>query len=292
MFVRDCLTKSKKKNFERQVEKYGEWDFTRRRLPEINPIDDTPVLFRKGCDRKSAEEGKDKITGYEAMAMWSYASGHFKEYVLGTEDGMDVLMKVGRQDDPFSIFREQIAAEGSKNDDNTEQDNLNRKPAAATSTQRTDVGAPRASTQRTDGGANEHTNNSDGDNNRKPAAAPSPQREVSSDEEGSPSRNNKKVSPMELLEIDTAIRSSLNAAEENKDADGIEFYAYLLNYFGSRAVQNLLSDKDIIAESMKNFESVKEKEAQAKKRNDANLDFFPTMLKWIIGDIKEKLPMP
>lgn len=63
---------------------------------KVDKINYGQVLFRAGVDRKTAVEGKDKFTGYTAVARWAYKDGYFKTYVVDTEDGMKILEKAGK----------------------------------------------------------------------------------------------------------------------------------------------------------------------------------------------------
>ena len=64
------------------------------------------VIYRTGCNKKSAVEGKDKFTGYDKLALWAFETGYYKEHVVETEEGRDILQKLGVECEPYSIFNE------------------------------------------------------------------------------------------------------------------------------------------------------------------------------------------
>ena len=45
---------------------------------KVDAINFGQVIYRKGTNRKTAEEGKDKFTGYEALAWWAYNNGYYR----------------------------------------------------------------------------------------------------------------------------------------------------------------------------------------------------------------------
>ncbi len=64
------------------------------------------VIYRSGCNKKSAVEGKDKFTGYDKLALWAFETGYYKEHVVETEEGQEILQKLGVECEPYSIFNE------------------------------------------------------------------------------------------------------------------------------------------------------------------------------------------
>ena len=53
-------------------------------------------------------EGVDIFTGDQAIIDECYQSGIYQEYVVGTEDGRDILEKAGLVNDPFSIVSKSV----------------------------------------------------------------------------------------------------------------------------------------------------------------------------------------
>ena len=45
---------------------------------KVDLINVGQVMYKKGCDRKTAEEGKDKFTGYKALAWWAYGNNYYR----------------------------------------------------------------------------------------------------------------------------------------------------------------------------------------------------------------------
>jgi len=76
---------------------------TNRRL-----CSDYYVIYRKGCNKKSAVEGKDKFTGYAKLALWAFETGYYTEHVVETEEGKEILEKLGIECEPYSIFNEAL----------------------------------------------------------------------------------------------------------------------------------------------------------------------------------------
>jgi hypothetical protein len=75
---------------------------------KIDSINCGQVIYRVGCDRKTAVEGVDKFTGYAAIARWAYESGCYKKKVVNDINGkgQKILEKADILDDPYSIFRD------------------------------------------------------------------------------------------------------------------------------------------------------------------------------------------
>ena len=79
----------------------GGWDAKQR----TNSLGfDHYVIYRTGCDKKSALEGKDKFTGYDELAVWAFKTGYYTKHVVETEEGTEILEKLGIESDPYSIF--------------------------------------------------------------------------------------------------------------------------------------------------------------------------------------------
>lgn len=64
------------------------------------------VIFREGCDKKTAVEGKDKFTGYDKLAIWAFETHYYTEHVVETVPGKEILERLGIMQDPYSIFVE------------------------------------------------------------------------------------------------------------------------------------------------------------------------------------------
>jgi len=62
------------------------------------------VIYQRGCDKKSAEEGRNKFTGYDTLAVWAFETGYYTKHVVETEEGMEILEKLGIESEPYSIF--------------------------------------------------------------------------------------------------------------------------------------------------------------------------------------------
>mmetsp|Transcript_33927 Transcript_33927/g.73439 ORF Transcript_33927/g.73439 Transcript_33927/m.73439 type:complete len:812 (-) Transcript_33927:4331-6766(-) len=124
----------------------GGWIVTTQRVDYVNY---GQVIYRKGVERKAAIEGKDKFTGYHALAWWAYATGYYKKYVVDTYHGRQILKKANILNNPYSIFKDESIpgsqkcrsenegqrGEGrsgnSSNNSNSNGENLSRRPAAA-----------------------------------------------------------------------------------------------------------------------------------------------------------------
>jgi hypothetical protein len=66
------------------------------------------IIYCPDCDKKNAVEGEDKFTGYPALAQWAYETGYYKDNVVDTENGREIMELVGILDDPYSIFEKKV----------------------------------------------------------------------------------------------------------------------------------------------------------------------------------------
>ena len=64
------------------------------------------VIYRSGCDKNTAVEGRDKFNGYRTLAIWAFKTGYYTKNVVESEDGKEILERLGIQNDPYSIFSE------------------------------------------------------------------------------------------------------------------------------------------------------------------------------------------
>ncbi len=62
------------------------------------------VIYQHGCNKRYAEEGKNKFTGYDTLAVWAFKTGYYTKHVVETEEGMEILEKLGIENEPYSIF--------------------------------------------------------------------------------------------------------------------------------------------------------------------------------------------
>eukprot|EP00581_Thalassiosira_minuscula_P019465 CAMPEP_0183718100 /NCGR_PEP_ID=MMETSP0737-20130205/11440_1 /TAXON_ID=385413 /ORGANISM="Thalassiosira miniscula, Strain CCMP1093" /LENGTH=963 /DNA_ID=CAMNT_0025947589 /DNA_START=31 /DNA_END=2925 /DNA_ORIENTATION=+ len=81
------------------------------KMKKVDLINFEPVVYRKGCDWKTALEGEDKFTGYPPVAKWAHANGYYKDWIVGEEFGVGLLENMGIKDEPYSIFENEQPVE-------------------------------------------------------------------------------------------------------------------------------------------------------------------------------------
>ena len=64
------------------------------------------VIYREGCEKKTAVEGKDKFTGYDKLAIWAFETHYYTQHVVETVAGKEILERLGIVNDPYSVFSE------------------------------------------------------------------------------------------------------------------------------------------------------------------------------------------
>ena len=74
------------------------------RVEKIDLINFGQVVYRPEYTKKTAIEGETKFTGYAALARYAYEAGIYKEKVVDTVHGREILAKLGVIDNPYSIF--------------------------------------------------------------------------------------------------------------------------------------------------------------------------------------------
>jgi len=74
------------------------------KVEKIDLINFGQVVYKPEYTKKTAKKGKTKFTGYAALARYACKSGIYKEKVVDTIHGQEILAKLGIIDDPYSIF--------------------------------------------------------------------------------------------------------------------------------------------------------------------------------------------
>ncbi|KAL7547947.1 hypothetical protein ACHAWF_011216 [Thalassiosira exigua] len=276
-------------------------------------VGDLAVVYRKGCCKKTAEEGKDKITGYENVAKWAYLTGYYKKNVVGSDEGIEVLRKAGIGDDPYSIFKdvvslgeehiqcndkEQKGREGKKTD--SQRENRNGKAAVSGVSGR--VGGGAATDRGSNQGAARRSSDEHNDegSNHPIVVDPAPESEPACirDEEGDTSENKTGASNFgnpisEIEEMFKRILTRYQATEEDPDSNA--FYSHLIQFLEYKARKqefDLGADKVIIEQAMEKFEAQKEDLAAAMQANiDAAYSFRKHMIAFSINEVKKRLPL-
>lgn len=266
------------------------WTNVNRKVDKINF---GQVLFRKGCNKKTAEEGSDKLTGFVAVAKWAHFSGYYERKVVNTNDGKKVLKRMGIEDDPYSIFESESKLPNGQVENDAQVLGSSVNADREQDTQHYNLPSRRSANS----GSNENAN---------PIALPNPDAEddVSSsspahirdeDEGGSNKNNNEPINfdngTDEFMEMFESIQDSFTVATKNDDAESMVFFGYLLRYFNAKADKlnfSLGSDKISITEAVKSFESTKEKVANAIEEGRS---VYKNLLTHITNKCKEKLPL-
>lgn len=250
------------------------------KLKKVDSINFGQVVYRKGCDKKTAEEGVDKFTGYAALARWANtpASGnYYTKHVVNTEEGRRILVKAGIASDPYSMFRSDGVRSGEEGRGRNKERGVGSGQAAPASNQRT---AGRSSNQSAAKSSNpgvlpDSDDRSQGSNLIKDDETPK-----------------KKGSPFiggdteDFLKFHDDIESRRDAAEAQNDLDGVAFYSHLVKYCAAQASKQIFSlgsDKDGVNEAVKRFEDAKEK---AKKS-----EMYKHFVTYVIGQCKEQFPV-
>jgi len=232
---------------------------------KIDSINCGQVIYRAGCDKKTAVEGVDKFIGYAALARWAYESGYYKEKVVNDINGkgQKVLEKADLSDDPYSIFR----------------DAEDEKPAAQP---QPPVQADQHPIQQARGRVSPPTKIkddeppvlNDGGNNMLSFSC---------------SNDNQ-----DYWQIHESIDTKFDVATAENNEESVGFYRYLLSYLDGKATRGEFSlapaEKDSITKAVKSFEDTKEKYEKAILANKP-ADAYKFWMINIVNTCKQKLPL-
>ena len=93
------------RDFLNRDEDPGGWTIGSKKCRELK---DEWYIIKPGVAKRDAVEGVDIFTGDQAIIDECYQSGIYQEYVVGTEDGREILEKAGLVNDPFSIVSKSV----------------------------------------------------------------------------------------------------------------------------------------------------------------------------------------
>jgi hypothetical protein len=235
------------------------------------------VIYREGCDKKTALEGKDKFTGYDKLAIWAFKTHYYTQHVVDTVAGKEILERLGIMQDPYSIF-----VERDKELNTGERAGVSRDNRCDSSSQQLQ--------QQTNANYSERENEIDsqvragvGKDNRPPSDSapqqPPQQTPASSDRlpaTGPGNSQNVEGSFDGFKRFRQTVRDlkkMLSSAEEKRDEDGVKFFGHLCRWLEtkSRDAAFVMSfRRDDIDAAVQEFKSVL---SDSESTNDTDTTF-------------------
>jgi hypothetical protein len=247
------------------------------------------VIYRNGCDKKTAVEGKDKFSGYDELAMWAFKTGYYTKHVVETEEGKEILERLGIENEPYSIFNE-VANEqqsGTRVQQAGEDNQLSSSPQAPLQQQIQESGDATASSERVReerqdnlaGGHVESPQNSRAESNYNPAEAEGPFAGLK-----------------RFRQTASNLKSLLASAQERGDELGINFYGHLDGWLGLKSkdadfVMRFQSDYIDAAKSLdtavEEFTSLME---QIESASEGTTETFKNLVDILIDEARKIFP--
>ena len=95
------------------------------KVEKIDLINFGQVVYMPGYTKKTSKEGVTRFSGYATLARYAYKAGIYKEKVVDTMNGREILAKLGITDDPYFIFGDIHPPSHDDQQDNLQEEDNN-----------------------------------------------------------------------------------------------------------------------------------------------------------------------